>query len=148
MPEVEIPLTFDDLPVKPPLTARPRISEDLQQTVALLVGWDKSTRRLVSVSPTGVLHVASAPVKGIVNLLSVGDGTTQQGDDIKTSEVLIRAKPTNTGRVWINVGKAAAVDVGYPLDSGEPVIFSVNNLHSLHFYFTKAADKCSIVYTR
>lgn len=148
MPEILNPLTFEDLLFKPPLVGRPRISEDLQQTVALLVGWDKSTRRLVSVSPTGVLHVASAPVKGILNLLSTGDGTTQQGNDIDTSEVLIRAKPTNSGRIWVNVGDVAAVDVGYPLDSGEPVIFSINNLHSLHFYFTKAADKCSIVYTR
>ena len=148
MPEILNPLTFEDLLTKPPLVGRPRISEDLQQTVALLVGWDKQTRRLVSVSPTGVLHVASAPVKGIKNLLSAGDGTTQQGDNVDTSEVLIRAKPTNSGRVWVNVGKAAAVDVGYPLDSGEPVTLSVNNLHSLHFYFTKSADKVSIVYTK
>lgn len=148
MREILKSLTFDDLPVKPPFTGRPRMSDDLQQTVALLVGWDKSTRRLVSVSPTGVLHVASAPVKGIVNLLSGGDGTTQQGDDIATSEVLIRAKPTNSGRVWVNVGAAAAVDTGYPLDSGEPVTFSVNNLHTLHFYFTKDADRLVIVYTK
>jgi len=148
MPEVLIPLTFEDLEVKPPLVGRPKISEDLQQTVALLVGWDKRTRRLVSVSPSGVLHVASAPVKGIVNLLSTGDGTTQQGGDIKTSEVLIRAIPTNSGRIWINVGTAAAVNSGYPLDSGEPVTLSVNNLHSLHFYFTKDTDKACVVYTK
>ncbi|GAI67386.1 unnamed protein product, partial [marine sediment metagenome] len=47
MLEIIKPLTFDDLPVRPPFVGRPRISEDLQQTVALLVGWDKSTRRLV-----------------------------------------------------------------------------------------------------
>lgn len=148
MPEALIPLTFDDLPVKPPLVGHPRISEDLQQTVALLVGWDKSTRRLVSVSPTGVLHAASAPVKGIANLLSVGDGTTQQGDDVKTSEVLIRADKNNTEDVWVNVGKAAAVDVGYPLNGSDWVSFSVNNLHSLHFYFEKLNDKVSIIYTK
>ncbi len=148
MPEILIPLTFDDLPVKPPLVGRPRVSEDLQQTVALLVGWDKSTRRLVSVSPTGVLHIVSAPVKGIVNLLSAGDGTTQQGSDIDTSEVLIRADKGNEGDVWVNVGAAAAVDVGYPLDAAEWVNFSVNNLHSLHFYFEKAGARVSIIYTR
>jgi len=148
MPEILIPLTFDDLPVKPPLIGRPRVSEDLQQTVALLVGWDKSTRRLVSVSSTGVLHVASAPVKGILNLLSAGDGTTQQGGDVDTSEVLIKADKSNEGDVWVNVGVAAAVDVGYPLDAGEWANFSVNNLHTLHFYFEKAEAKVSIIYTR
>ncbi|GAI24813.1 unnamed protein product, partial [marine sediment metagenome] len=127
---------------------RPKVSDDLQQTVALLVGWDKSTRRLVSVSPTGVLHVASAPVKGILNLVSDNAPSTQQAPDIDTSEVLIRAKPTNGGRVWVNVGKAAKVNVGYPLDSGEFVIWSINNLHSLHFYFYDDDDKVIIVYTK
>ena len=147
MPEVLIPLTFDDLPIKPPLVGRPRISEDMQQTVALLVGWDETTRRLIRVSPTGVLYVASPRVKGIINELSTGDGDTYQGGDIKTSEVMIRAKPTNSGRVWINVGAAANDNVGYPLDSGEWVSFSINNLHTLYLYFTKAADYAIIVYT-
>ncbi|GAJ22639.1 unnamed protein product [marine sediment metagenome] len=148
MREILIPLTFDDLPVKPPLVGRPKISEDLQQTAALLVGWDGSTRRLVSVSPTRVLHVASAPVKGIKNLLSAGDGTTQQLEDIKTSEVLIKASMYNTGNTWINVGVAAADNVGHPLDATEWVRFSINNLHSLHFWFEKKDDRISIIYTR
>lgn len=148
MPEILKPLTFDDLPVKPPLVGRPRISEDLQQTVALLVGWDKSTRRLVSVSPTGVLHIASPPVKGIINVECENGGDTYTGGDVSTSEVMIRAKPSNAGRVWVNVGDAAADDIGYPLDGGEWLNFSINNLHNLHLYFDTDTDKASIVYTR
>ncbi|MBA7609498.1 hypothetical protein ES703_16689 [subsurface metagenome] len=148
MSEILIPLTFDDLPVKPPLVGRPKVSEDLQQTVALLVGWDKTTRRLVSVSPTGVLHVASSPVKGIINKQFSSGVDTYNPVDIKTSEVLIRAKPTNGGRIWVNVGAAAAVDTGYPLDSGEPIVLSVNNLHSLHFFSVTDDDWIIIVYTK
>lgn len=148
MPEALIPLTFDDLPVKPPLVGRPRISEDLQQTVALLVGWDKSTRRLVSVSPTGVLHVASAPVKGIINKKFPNGVDNYNPPDIKTSEVLIRAKPNNGGVIWVNVGTVAAADVGYPLDAGEPVIFSINNLHSLQFFSDNDDDSVIVVYTK
>lgn len=148
MLEVLIPLTFDDLPTKPPFTGRPRVSEDLQQTIALLVGWDGATRRLVGVSPSGVVYVASPKVKGIINELSTGDGDTYQGADIPTSEVLIRAKPTNSGRIWVNTYAAAAVDTGYPLDSGEIVNFSINNLHSLHLYFTKDTDRAIIIYTK
>ena len=148
MPEIQKPLTFEDLPVKPPLSGRPRISEDLQQTVALLVGWDKRTRRLVSVNPSGVLHTASPDVKGIINFQADGDADTWQGSDIVTSEVLVRAKPTNSGRVWANVGIAAAVDTGYPLDSGEWVNFSIINLKHLHLYLTKDDNWVIVIYTK
>ena len=148
MGEILIPFTFEDMPVRPPLVGRPRISDDLQQTLAALVGWDKTTRRLVYVNPQGVLHIASPPVKGIINEQSGGVGSTKQFTDIITSEIMIRAKPTNSGRIWVNVGIAAAVNVGYPLDSGEWVSLSINNLINLHLYFTLADDYAIIVYTR
>ena len=147
MAEILKPLTFDDLPVRPSLTGRPRLSDDLQQTVALLTGWDKRTRRLVYVNSQGVLHTASPPVKGIINQISGGAGSTVQLTDITTSEVMIRAKPTNSGRIWVNVGIAAAVNTGYPLDSGEWVNWSMSNLINLHLYFVSASDYAVIVYT-
>lgn len=148
MPEVLIPLTFEDLPVKPPLIGRPRISEDLQQTAALLVGWDNTTRRLLRVSPTGVLYVASSPVKGIANVLFAADDYDWQGEDIPTSEVLVRAHPDNTGRVWANVAAAAAADSGYPLDAGEWVKWSINNLHTLYLLGSATATKAIVIYTK
>jgi len=148
MPEIIKPLTFDDLPIKPPLIGRPKISDDLQQTAALLVGWDKATRRLVSVSPTGVLHIAQSPVKGIINAQAAADGITGQGDDISTSEVMVKAKPSNVGTFWINIGAAAGDNVGFPLDAGEHFVFSVNNLHSVHYYFSTKDDWGIVVYTK
>jgi len=148
MPEVLIPLTFEDLPTKPPLIGRPRISEDLQQTVALLVGWDNTTRRLVSVSPTGVLYVTSARVKGIANVLFASPSYAWQGEIVSVSEVLIRAHPDNTGRVWANVGAVAAADTGYPLDAGEWVKWSINNLHTLYLLGSATATKAIVVYTK
>lgn len=146
--EIEKPLTFEDLPVKPPLVGKPRMSEDLQQTVALLVGWDKSTRRLVSVSPTGVLHVAQSPIKGVINIKPVITGVDWQGGDISTSEVMIRSISINTGVLWINVGVVAGIGIGYPLDAGEWVCFSINNLHGLYLHFTKVEDTAVIIYTK
>lgn len=148
MPEILKPLTFDDLPVRPQFVGRPKVSDDLQQTAALLVGWDKITRRLVSVSPTGVLHIAQSPVKGIINATDTVGGVEGQGADIPTSEVLIKAKQTNTGTLWINVGAAAADNEGIPLDAGEHVVFSVNNLHSIHYLFDTANDWGIVVYTK
>lgn len=148
MPEILKSLPFDDLPTKPPLDPRPRVSDDMQQTIALLTGWDGATRRLVGVSPTGALHVTSSRVKGILNQQGDGDAYDCQLADIVTSEVLIRAKPTNSGRIWVNTYAAAAVDVGYPLDAGEWVVISVNNLHSLHLHFTKDDNWAIVVYTK
>lgn len=148
MREILKPLTFDDLPTKPPLTGRPKITEDIQQTAALLVGFDKVTRRLVFVNPQGVLHSISPPVDGIINKQFPSGTDNYQPVDIKTSEVLIRAKPTNTGRIWVNVGAAAADNTGYPLDSGEPVTLSVNNLRDLQFFSDTDDDWIIIVYTK
>lgn len=148
MPEIIKPLTFDDLPIKPPLVGRPKISEDLQQTVALLVGWDKSTRRLVSVSPTGVLHIAQSPVKGITNVLADQAAYNWNGGDISTSEVLVKSNPNNLGLIWVNVGAVAAANAGHPLDIGEHVVLSVNNLHSLHIHIVSDTDRASVIYTK
>jgi len=148
MPEVTKSLTFEDLPTRPPLVGRPRISDEIQQTAALLVGWDGTTRRLVGVSPLGVLYIAEARVKGISNILANQSSYVWQGGDISTTEVLIKAHPDNAGRVWVNVGIAAAVNVGYPLDSGELIKFSINNLHSLHLFIAINTEKVIVVYTK
>ena len=147
MSEILKPHTFEDLPTKPPLVGRPRISEDLQQTAALLVGWDETTRRLVRVSPSGVLYVAGARVKGILNILADQASYTYQGNDVSTSEVLIKAHLDNSGKVWVNVGAAAAVNTGYPLDTGEWVKFSINNLRSLHLFIVSDIERAIVIYT-
>lgn len=148
MPDIIKSLPFEELATKPPLTGRVRISDDMQQTLTLLSGWDGASRRLLKVSQSGALYVCSPRVKGIINQQGDGDADDIQLPDIPTSEVLIRAKPTNTGRIWVNFSAAAAVDIGYPLDSGEHVILSVNNLHSLHLHYTKNDDWAIVIYTK
>ncbi|MBA7646178.1 hypothetical protein ES703_53940 [subsurface metagenome] len=147
MPEVLIPLTFDDLPVKPPLVGRPRISEDLQQTVALLVGWDNSTRRLVRCSPSGVLFVCQPTVKGVVNIEANDYSYNWSHLDILTSEAMILAHPDNASRIWVNKGIAAAPDIGLPLDAGDSIIWGLNNLNSLYIHIVNTGEKAIVVYT-
>jgi len=147
MLEILKTLTFDDLPTRPPVTGRPNLSEDLQQTVALLVGWDGATRRLIRVSPTGVIRMGSARAMGVYNIVSDTDGFTLQCSDCPVSEVMIRAFPDNTGRVFVNIGAVAALNVGYPLFTGEWVNLSVNNLNSLQLYIEKDTDKVAAIYT-
>lgn len=148
MPDVIKSLPFEEMATKPPLTGRIRITDEMQQTLALLSGWDGASRRLLKVSQSGALYVCSPRVKGIINQQGDGDADDIQLPDIPTSEVLIRAKPTNAGRIWVNFSAAAADNVGYPLDSGEHVILSVNNLHSLYLHYTKNNDWAIVVYTK
>ena len=147
MLEILKTLTFDDLPTKPPITGRPKVSEDIQQTIALLSAWDGATRRLVRVSPSGVIRTGSARVKGLYNIVADQDAYTISCPDCPTSEVMIRAFPDNTGRVFVNIGAAAALNVGYPLFTGEWVNLSVNNINSLQLYIEKNTDKVAVIYT-
>lgn len=140
-------LTFDDLPTKPPISGRLKMSDDLQQTIALLSGWDGATRRLCRVTPTGVLYFASPPVQGISNILSDETTYNWQGGNIKTSEVIVRADKTNNDDVWVNVGAVAVANTGYPLDGGEWVNFSITNLNMLHIHIVATAERAIVIYT-
>ncbi len=147
MGEILKPLTFDDLPTKPPITGRLKVSDDLQQTISLLSSWDGVTRRLVRCSPTGVLRVGSGRAIGVLNVTADQGAYTFTCPDRIVSEAMIRAFPDNTGRVFINIGTAAAIDTGYPLFTGEWVSLSLNNLKSLRLYIEKYMDMVAIIYT-
>lgn len=141
------PFTFDDIPTKPEIKGRPKLTEDLQQTLALLSAWDSRTRRLVRCSPTGVIRVGSARAMGVYNIVANQDGYVITCDDCPASEVMLRAFPDNSGRVFVNIGIAAALNTGYPLFTGEWVNLSVNNLNSLQLYIEKSTDKVAAIYT-
>jgi len=147
MAEILKSFTFEDLPTRPPITGRPKISDDFQQTVALLSGWDGVTRRLIRVSPSGVIRVGSARAVGVINVVATIDGYVVTCNDCPTSEVMLRAFPDNTGRVFLNIAAAAALNTGYPLFTGEWINLSVNNMNSLQLYIEKDTDKVAVIYT-
>ena len=145
--EILKPFTFEDLPTKPEITGRPKVSDDLQQTIALLSAWDGATRRLIRCSPTGVIRIGSARAKGVLNIVSDTDGYVLTCPNRPVSGVMLRAFPDNTGRVFVNIGIAAALNTGYPLFTGEWVTLSINNLNNLQLYVEKDTDKVAIIYT-
>ncbi|GAH82330.1 unnamed protein product, partial [marine sediment metagenome] len=40
------------------------------------------------------------------------------------------------------------VDTGYPLDAGDSVVWSINNLHTLHIHIVNTGEKAIVVYTK
>lgn len=147
MPTPKLSLPFDELDTRPPLNPQPIITDNIEQVLALLSGYDGSQRKLLKCSPVGVLYVAQPVIKGIVNILADQASYNWQGNGISTTEVLIISVPTNSSYVWANVGAAAAPDTGYPLDSGDWVRWSINNLRSLHIHIVGNGEKVAVVYT-
>jgi len=147
MPEIEIPFPLKGLPLKPEMTGRVKVDDTLIQTIAAICGWDGEGRRLIRVSPNGIIRMGSALVVGVINVVADQDAYVVTCTGCPTSEALIRAFPDNTGRVFVNIGTAAALNTGYPLFTGEWVSLSVNDLGSLQLYIEKDTDKVAVIYT-
>ncbi len=140
-------LRFDDLEVKPPFGGKLRLSEDIQQAISLIAGWDGESRRFVRSSPSGVVRVCDGRAKAVLNITADQAAYTLTPDDITTSEIMIKAHPDNVGQVVVNIGVAASLTAGFPLDAGESIEFSVNNLNALRLYVELTTEKAAILYT-
>ncbi|GAG66536.1 unnamed protein product, partial [marine sediment metagenome] len=138
---------FRYLPTRPPITGRPKLSDDIQQTIALLSGWDGATRRLLKSSPAGILRVTDARAIGVYNVKASQDDISITCDDCPASEVMIRSFPDNVGKVFVNVNAEADENVGYPLFTGEWIRIAVNNLSSVQVWFEKDDDRVAAIYT-
>lgn len=143
--EITIPFGIKDLPMKPEFTGRVKLDETMIQTLAALVAWDGEARRLLTCAVNGALHVASPQVEAIINRGATIPNHHITFTDTPTTEIMIMANPTNTGDVWVQVGKVAAVDDGWYLDAGDYVELSVNNLSVLDILIVTNADKIIIM---
>lgn len=148
MSRLYLPLPFPDLKSKPDLSALVDLSNEMIQTLSLLSGYDGSERRLLRCSPTGVLHTISPRTAGVVNVAAVGANYLWQGSAVATTEVMIRSHPDNAGRIWVNLDAAAAADTGWPLDGGEVINLTLNNLNNLHLKIIADLEKVIILYSR
>lgn len=148
MGEVRTPFELVDLPTKPPLKSNPIISSDIQQTLATLVGYDGTARRILKSTPTGILQTVNPLAQKFANLLADEANYVWQGDDIKCSEIVVRAHPDNSGRVWVNVYAAAAADTGWPLDGNEHIVLTLTNLSHLHIKIIANGEKVNLFYTQ
>lgn len=140
------PLLFDQLDAEPPLTGQQRVSDDMQQTLALLAGFDGVQRKLVTVTQEGIIITASVRPKDIINITADEDNYVWSGDNIKCNEVEIIAHPDNAGRLWINIDEAADDDDGVPLDAGDKQVWGLENLANLHIEIEDNGGIAIVVY--
>lgn len=145
--EIKIPFPIKGVPLKPELIGSVKLDETAIQTLAALLGWDGESRRLLTCALNGSLHTIAPTVKAIINTTGSGANDDITFSDTPTSEVMIMANPANSGDVWINIGAAAAVDTGWPLDAGDMLIVSVNNLQDLQMRIISDGDKTILIQT-
>lgn len=148
MANINKPMDIPDLNIKPPIDGKVRLSEDMQQTLALLIGYGDNARKLLRASESGVLNTTSARIKDIVHYTGVGANDTQTGDNVPCTECLVMGHPANTGKVWVRPDETATINNAWPLSASEVVNFTLDNLKQLNMLMVVAGEKIIVAYTR
>ena len=146
MPTTNLPMTEGPFGVVPSLPPSIPVTAEIQQAMALLLGYFQGQQVPIQASPVGALRTDSPPLKDVYHLTAAGANQNNQGSDIKASEVLCMAHPDNVGRVWVRTMAAATTANGFPLAAGEGIAFSLDNLNQLHSLIVTAADKLIVAY--
>jgi len=148
MSNINKPMAVPELNLKPPIDGKVRLSEDMQQTLALLTAYCENKRVTLKASESGVLNTTSAKIKDIVHYTGVGANDTQTGKNVSCTEIMVMGHPDNTGKVWVRPDKMATVNNSWALSAGEVVGFTVDNLKQLNMLIVVDGEKLICAYTR
>jgi len=146
MAHIGTPLKVPELNLQPEPEGGINLSEDMQQVLSLLTAFSKNRRILLKASPVGALRTTSARLIDIVHFTGSGANDTQQGDDVPCSEVMCMGHPDNDVKVWVRALVTATVDNAWPLDAGEVVGISVDNLRDLQMLIVGDGEKLIVAY--
>ena len=145
--EIRRPFPLKGMELKPEPSGVFKLEQNILQTLSALLAWDGEARRLLACSLSGSLNTISPQVKGIKNEASTGGNEVISFSDEPTSEVIVLANPSNGGDIWVDIDATPAVDGGYPLDAGDWLRLSINNLLSLKLFVVTSGDKAIIIHT-
>lgn len=148
MPDINKPMDVAELNIQPPIVGKTRLSDDMQQTLALLTAMGADRRRPLRCSESGVLNVCDPRIKDIVHIAGVGAGGKKTGTDTPCTSVMVLGHPDNTGLVWVRPNSDATADNAWPLAKNESVGFVLDNLSQLNAMFVVAGEKIIVAYTR
>lgn len=148
MSNIKKALRIPELNLQPPITGDIRLSDDMQQTLALLTGLGDNKRVVLKATDKGVLHTVSPQLSEVVVVTASGDADDWQGGDIPCTEVVVMADLDNAHRIWVRPNSTASSANGWPLDKGDPFGFTLSNLNQLHINIEKSGQKAIVAYTR
>lgn len=151
MPDINNPMGVPELNLQPPITSKVRLSEDMQQTLALSCAMGDSKRIMLRASESGALRTITPRIKDICGVTSTGAESHVQGKNISCSEVMIMGHPDNDVKVWVRPFAqykltAPNENIAWPVSADGVIGFVVTNISQLWFYFEGATDKVIIAY--
>lgn len=148
MPDINKPMHVPELNLQPPITGKVRLSDDMQQTLALLTTYVNNKRILLPTSQSGVLFVSEPAIKDVVIITSTIGTGLGQGSDIPCSQAMIMAHPLNTNTTWVRPYAACTDTHKWPLEANDVVNFVVDNLSQIYFLCDTPLEQVIIAYTR
>lgn len=148
MADIHKPMRMPELKLQPVISGKVRLSDDMQQTLALCVAYCENQRVLVKASERGFLQTVSPLIKDIVVIQNVAAPYVWQGSDIACTEVAVLAGLDNTGKVWVRPYEAADASNAWPLHKGEPFGFTISNLNQLHVTVELTNELAIVAYSR
>lgn len=148
MPDINKPMGVPELNLQPPITGKLKLSEDMQQTLAVLSAMGVSQRVLLKASEIGVLNTTSRQISDIVVFTATAEVKEFRGDNIPCTEMVAIAGLSNGDRAWIRPYEVASSANAWPLDKGEVFGFTISNLNQLYVTIQTADDIVVVAYTR
>lgn len=148
MGSINKPMDIPELNLQPPITGKVKLSEDMQQTLALLCAYHNNKRVILQASDSGVLQIGEPVIKDIIIVTSATITGLAQGGDIPCSMAMVMAHPDNTDKTWVRPYQTCDATHKWPLQKWDMVKFAVDNLNRLYFLCDTAEEKIIIAYTR
>lgn len=148
MPNINKSMDVSELNIQPPIEGKVRLSEDMQQTLALLTAMGAAKRRPLRCSESGVLNITDPRIKDIEHFTGSGANDTQTGTDTECSTVLVMGHPDNESNVWVRPNKTATVNNAWPLAKSEVMGFTIDNLKQLNMLIVGDGEKVIVAYSR
>lgn len=136
-----------ELGLRTPNPSNVTVSDDIRQTLAQILGYFENQRVLLKSSPSGVLATASPRLVDVVHYTATAPNAAKQGAELPCTELLCMAHPDNTGRIWVRTMKTAAANNAFPLDKGDVVGFSVENLNQMYALIVANGDTLIVGYS-
>ncbi len=147
MAKMTMPLASDQVGLRPSLPSQIPVSDELRQAIAMLFGFSQGERVALNATPSGILYTTSPRLVDVFHWTAAAPNTAKQGDNIACSELLCMAHPDNTGRIWVRTKTAAAANNAFPLDKGDIIGFSVENLSELRALIVANGDTLIVGYS-
>lgn len=147
MRKISIPMQIPELNLKPPISGQLEVSDNVQQVLSQLLGYSNGQRTVIKSSASGILYTESPRIKDIVHYTATSGNYTTTGGNVPCSGAIVLAHPDNGGRIWVKPYATAETTNAWPLDAGDGLPLSVDNLNQINLLIVVDTEIAIVAYT-